>query len=160
MTPIPDHPAQKSRSREGGIITRTKILAAVLVVIVIVIAAAILTTRVTNMTADTGTSLLFGTQYRVTLPDGEPVTIGNSRIVVMSYENEMVTDVDGNREKLVIGEERVISPRHAQITVFGTPVFTTDFQITLHYLGTNGKNADFDMTVKTSKQVPTSCSGS
>jgi hypothetical protein len=127
---------------------------AVLVFIIVVIAAAILTMSVTNTTADPSTSLPFGTQYRVTLPDGEPVTIGNSRIVVMSYENEMVTDVDGNREKLVVGQERIISPRHAQITVFGIPVFTTDFQITLHYLGTTGKNADFDMTIKTSKQVP------
>ena len=151
---MPDNPAQKSRPREGGLSSRTKILAAVLVFIIVVIAAAILTISVTNTTADPGTSLPFGTQYRVTLPDGEPVTIGNTHIVVMSYENEMVTDVDGNREKLVVGEERVISPRHAQITVFGIPVFNTDFQITLHYLGTNGKNADFDMTVKTSKQVP------
>jgi hypothetical protein len=154
MKPMPDHPAQKSRAGEDGLSTRTKILAIGLVFIIVVIAATILTTRVTNTTADAGTNLPFGTQYRVTLPDGEPVTIGNSRIVVMSYENEMVTDVDGNREKLVIGEERVISPRHAQITVFGIPVFNTDFQITLHYLGTNDKNANFDMTVKTSKQVP------
>jgi len=30
----------------------------------------------------------------------------------------------------------------------------TDFQISLKYLGTTGNNAMFDMTVKTSRQVP------
>jgi hypothetical protein len=36
----------------------------------------------------------------------------------------------------------------------GLPVIETDFQITLTYLGSTGKNANFDMSVKTSTQVP------
>ena len=66
----------------------------------------------------------------------------------------MVAEVDGTKEELVVGQERVTSPRHARITVMGIPVFDTDFQITLTYLGSSGGNADFAMTVRTSDQIP------
>jgi hypothetical protein len=38
--------------------------------------------------------------------------------------------------------------------VAGIPVLETDFQITLTYKGSTGDNANFDMTVRTSNQIP------
>ena len=132
----------------------TKILIGVIALIVVVALFAVVTLTVAVIDSQTGTSFPYSTTYRVSIPDGEPVTMGTTKIIVLTYENEAVTEVDGVKEKLVVGQERVISPRYARVSALGVPLMDTDFQITLKYLGTSGNNALFDMTVKTSKQVP------
>ena len=147
--------AEKSNSSgKAGWGLGTKILLGIIALVVVVSLIAVLTLTIAVIDSQTGTSFPYSTSYRVSLPDGQPVTIGTTKIVVLTYENEVVTDVDGVKEKLVVGQERVISPHYARIAALGIPVMDTDFQITLKYLGTTGGNALFDMTVRTSKQVP------
>lgn len=134
--------------------TGTKVLVAIIAVVMVIAVLAILTLTVAVLDAQAGVEYPYTTTYSVSLPDGQPVTIGSSHILVTSYNNELIADVDGTKEKLVVGQQRVIRPRHAQITVLGLPVIDTDFQITLTYLGSTGTNANFAMTVRTSKQVP------
>ena len=141
-------------SGKAGWGTGTKILIGIIGLVVVISVIAVVTLTIAVINSQTGTSFPYSTSYRVTLPDGEPVTIGSTRILVVTYENEAVTEVDGVKEKLMVGQERVISPRYARISALGVPLMDTDFQITLKYLGTSGKNALFDLTVKTSKQVP------
>lgn len=147
---------EKSKEPQGtkGWSTGTKALVGIVVLILVLATLAVFTLTVVVMGSLSESSLPYTTNYRVTLPDGEPVTIGSSRILVASYENELFCDVDGIKEKLVIGQQRVISPKHAKVTVLGIPVIETDFEIALTYLGLTGKNANFDMSVKTSTQVP------
>ncbi|HEX3001398.1 MAG TPA: hypothetical protein VHN82_03355 [Methanoregula sp.] len=146
---------EKTRESQGkGWSNGTKALIGIVVLILVLGTLAVFTLTVAVMGSLTGGSLPYTTNYRVTLPDGEPVTIGSSHILVASYENELFCDVDGTKEKLVVGQQRIISPKHAKVTVMGIPVIETDFQITLTYLGSTGKNANFDMSVKTSTQVP------
>jgi len=151
---MPDTISQMEARDKTGWSTGTKVLVGILAIVVLVAIVAVFTLTIAVLDTKAGTQFPFVTSYRVSLPDGEPVMIGNSRISTMSYNNEMVADVDGTKEKLVIGQERVISPRHAQITVLGVPLIDTDFQITLTYRGTSGKNTLFDMTVRTSTQIP------
>jgi len=132
----------------------TKILLGVIALVAVVAILAVVTLTVAVIDSQTGTSFPYSTTYRVSIPDGEPVTMGTTKILVLTYENEAVTEVDGVKEKLVVGQDRVISPRYARVSSLGVPLMDTDFQITLKYLGTSGNNALFDMTVKTSKQVP------
>ncbi len=134
--------------------TRTKILVGVIIAIVLIALVAVFTLTIAVMETDAGAQFPYVTTYRVTLPDGEPVSIGNSRIAVMAYQNEVVTDVDGTKEKLVVGQQRVISPHKARIAALGIPLMDTDFQITLTYLGQTGKDANFNLTLKTTQQVP------
>ncbi|MCK9631653.1 MAG: hypothetical protein M0R30_08405 [Methanoregula sp.] len=148
-------PAQSPESQgKQGWSTGTKVLVGVIALIFIVAVIAIVTLSIAVAETQAGTSFPYTTTYRVSIPDGEPVTIGSTRILVMTYENEVMTEVDGVKEKLITGQERVISPRSAKITALGIPLMDTDFQITLTYLGTSGKNALFDMNVRTSRQVP------
>ncbi len=151
MSNIPAHAEQNSTK---GWSTGTKVLVGILALIAVICVLAVVTLTVAVVESQTGTSFPYITTYRVTLPDGQPINIGSSRILVTSFNNELIADVDGTREKLVVGNPRVINPKHAKITVMGLPVIDTDFQITLVYLGSTGSNANFDMTVKTSKQVP------
>jgi hypothetical protein len=151
---MPDNPVEAESERLTGLSTRAKTLMGIVIAIFIIALAAAFTLTVAVMETQGGTNFPYVTSYKVTLPDGQPVSIGNTRITVMTYGNELVTDVDGTKEKLVIGQQRVISPHSARITALGLPLMDTDFQITLTYLGQTGNNANFDLTVKTSKQVP------
>lgn len=149
------NPAQTPESQgKQGWSTGTKVLVGVIALIFVVAVIAIVTLTVAVVGSQTGASFPYSTTYRVSIPDGQPVTIGSTSILVMTYGNEVVTEVDGVKEKLVAGQERVISPHNAKISALGIPVMETDFQITLTYLGTSGKNALFDMNVRTSKQIP------
>ncbi|MDD4136544.1 MAG: hypothetical protein PHT99_01440 [Methanoregula sp.] len=141
-------------SGKQGWSTGTKVLVGIIALIVVIALIAVVTLTVAVLETRTGTELPYSTNYHVTLPDGEPITIGNSHILVTSYNDELIADVDGTKEKLVVGQQRVINPRHARVMVAGLPVLDTDFQITLTYLGSTGSSANFDMTVKTSTQIP------
>jgi len=127
-----------------------------LVVIVIVFAAIAwfsLSETVTSVTP--GTPLPFTTNYAVSFPEGQTTTLGNSRINVMWFENELITDIDGAKQKLVVGEERVISERRGVIKTLGViTLMDTNYVINLKYKGERDNRAYFDMAVRTSKQVP------
>jgi len=139
----------------GGMVHRTRLLLGIVAGLVIVIAViGVLTFTMTVSTATTGVSLPFENHYRVSLPDGNAVTIGSSRIAVMAYNGSVITDVDGNREQLAVGQNRVISPRHATISIFGIPIYAADFQLTLQYLGSSGTRDNFDLTVASSQKIP------
>ena len=126
-----------------------------LVVLVIVLAAIawyMVSVEVTAVTP--GTPLPFTTNYAVSFPEGQTITLGNSRINVLWFENELITDIDGAKQKLVVGEERTIPERRAMLTAFGFPLFDTNYVIKLTYKGERDNLAYFDMAVYTSKQVP------
>jgi hypothetical protein len=146
---------EKIRSPENaGWGLGTKVLLGILGLIAVIAVIAVVTLTVAVVESQTGTSFPYSTTYRVSLPDGEPVTIGSTRILALTMPDGVDVAVDGNKEKLTVGQERVINPRYARISALGVPLMDTDFQITLKYLGASGNNALFDMTVKTSKQVP------
>jgi hypothetical protein len=138
----------------GGWSTGTKVLLGIIALVIVIAVLAVVTLTIAVLDTKAGTEFPYSTNYRVTLPDGERIMIGSSSILVTSYDNELIADVDGTKEKLVVGQQRVLAPRHAKITVMGVPIIDTDFQITLTYLGSTGSTANFDMTVKTSAQVP------
>lgn len=139
---------------KAGWSTGTKALVGVIVLVLVIGTLAIFTLSVAVVESQSDSEFPYTTTYRVSLPDGVPVTIGNSHILVASYNDELFCDVDGTKEKMVVGQQRVISPRHAIVTVAGISAIETDFQITLTYLGSTGSTANFDMSVKTSRQIP------
>lgn len=138
----------------GGMSRRVKVYIAAIVTMVAIIVVAFFTIAVTTTGSAGGAAFPYTTMYAVSFPEGQQMAIGNTHIVVLSFENEMVADVDGVREKLVVGEDRVFAPRHARITVLGLPMFDTDFQILMKYKGVRDNRAYFDLAVKTEKQVP------
>ncbi|NLD57538.1 MAG: hypothetical protein GX651_05315 [Methanomicrobiales archaeon] len=132
----------------------TKVLLGIIGLVVVVAVLAAVTLTVAVIGSGSGTSFPYSTTYRVSVPDGEPVMIGTTKILVMTYEDEVVSEVDGVKEKLVVGQVRTINPRNARVTALGIPLMDTDFQMTLKYLGPSGDNALFDLTIQTSKQIP------
>jgi hypothetical protein len=148
----------EERAREtpqGGWGTGAKVVVGFVVLVIILALAAILTLSVNVTTVTPGNSLPFTTNYGVTIPEGQTMTIGNSQISVLSYQNELVSNIDGDQQKLVIGEARVINERRAVITTLGGIVLMdTIFKINLVYKGDRDSIAYFDMGVHTSRQVP------
>jgi hypothetical protein len=132
----------------------TRILLWLIAIVVIVGIIAVLTLSVAVLDTPTGSSFPYTTTYRVSIPDSQPISIGSSKILVLTMGNEVDTSVDGVKERLAVGQERTISARYARISALGMPVIDTDFQIVLKYIGSSGSNALFDMRVMTSRQVP------
>jgi len=149
---------REERAREtqnAGWGNGVKIVIGIIAVILIIALAAVLTLSVSVTSAATASALPFVTNYAVTFPEGQMITVGNSHITVLSYQNELTSDIDGNRQKLIEGENRVISERRALITTFGViTLIDTNFQINLKYKGIRDGQAYFDMSILTSQQVP------
>ena len=148
----------EERAREtgpGGWGTGLKVIAGFVVLAIIIALAAVLTLSVHVTTVEPGNALPFTTNYGVSFPEGQIMTIGNTQISVLSYQNELVSNIDGDQQKLVVGEGRVINERRAVITTLGGIVLMdTIFKINLVYKGNRDNIAVFDMGVHTSQQVP------
>lgn len=143
---------QKEKNRSGGGL-KYIVYILVLAIIVGLVAWFSLNVTVTNVTP--GNPLPFRTNYGVSFPEGQTITVGNTHINVLTYQNELISDIDGDRQKLVVGEDRVISERRAVITTLGAvTLMDTTFRIDLKYKGERDNRAYFDMAVHTSKQVP------
>ncbi|MDP3563773.1 MAG: hypothetical protein Q8R70_04720 [Methanoregula sp.] len=149
---------QEERAREtqkGGWGTGSKIILSLVFLAIIVAAVGFLTLSASVMSVSPGNALPYTTNYAVTFPEGQPTAIGNSQITVLSFQNEIISDIDGNRQKLVEGEDRVITERRAVITTLGViKLVDTNFQINLKYKGNRDNLAYFDMAIHTSQQVP------
>lgn len=142
-------------ARKGGWGNGVNIAISLIVLVIIVVVVALLTLTVSVSMVSQDTSLPFTANYGVTIPEGQPLTIGNSHITVLSFQNELISDIDGNRQKLIEGEDRVISERRAVITTVGViTLLDTNFQIDLKYKGNRDNQAYFDMAIHTSRQVP------
>jgi len=63
--------------------------------------------------------------------------------------------VDGQTEKLDVGENKLISEKRAVVKTLGITVVDTNFQIYLTYRGlSDQETANFFLAVRTSEQVP------
>jgi hypothetical protein len=146
---------EKAREKPKGGSGMGKLIVSLVVLVIIVAVIALLTLSVSVTNVSTSYAMPFTTNYAVTFPEGQSIAIGNSHMTVLSYQNELISDIDGNRQKLVIGEDRVISERRAVVTTFGViKLMDTNFQINLKYKGDRDNLAYFDMAIHTSQQVP------
>ncbi len=141
--------------RTGGMGTGVKIILGIIVLAIILVAVAFLTLSVNVTNVAPGLAMPFTTNYGVSFPEGQTITIGNTHIIVLSNQGLIITDIDGDKQNMVVGEKRVISERRALITTLGViTLLDTHFQIDLVYKGERDNRAYFDMAVHTSQQVP------
>jgi len=146
---------ERAREKPGGMGMGIKVVISLVILAILITLIGYLTLSVSVMNVSPGGALPFTTNYAVTFPEGQPVAIGNSQITVLSYQNELISDIDGDRQKLVEGEDRIITERRAIIKTFGViTLMDTNFQINLKYKGNRDNLAYFDMAIHTSKQVP------
>ena len=147
---------EEERNREKhGLGTGIKIVIALIVLALIVGLAAFLTLNITITPVSQETSLPFTVNYAVSFPEGQTITIGNTHITVLSYQNQLISDIDGDRQNLVVGEDRVIPERRAVVKTLGViTLIDTNFKINLTYQGAENNRAYFNMKVQSSRQVP------
>jgi cation transport ATPase len=145
---------ERAREKAKGGGSGVKIILGIILLVIILIVAAFLTLNVTVSNVAPGVAMPFTTNYGVSFPEGQTITIGNTHIIVLSNQGLIITDIDGDRQNMVVGEKRVISERRAQITTLGViTLLDTHFQIDLVYKGERDNRAYFDMAVHTSQQV-------
>jgi hypothetical protein len=134
--------------------TKRRILIIVLIVFAVLVLAAYATISVEQFPSTGGASYPYATNYDVLFPDGKQVFIGSTSITALTFQDEMIVDVDGDRERMQVGQERLISERRAIIRTLGIPVVDTEYQIFITYLGVAGNQIHFNLTLRTTKQVP------
>ena len=99
--------AEKSNpSGMSGWSTGTKVLVGIIAVVAVVSILAVVTLTVAVIDSQTGTSFPYSTSYRVSLPDGKPVTIGTTSILALTMPDGVDVSVDGTKETLTVGQER------------------------------------------------------
>lgn len=159
--PVPEAPPQIIRERvvevrhEKTGLGKLKIALMLLAFLAVVVVVGVLTLNVTVSAPDPGDSYPYTTTYDVHFPLAQPVIIGNTKMIALTAEDEMIIQVDQNPgEKIVVGEERKISERKATITLLGIQAMQTNFQVYLKYLGMDGTKARFYLTVKRSDDIP------
>src|SRR5665647_796298 len=144
---------ERTRQKEKG--SSMKYLFYVIILAIVLVAVAWFSLNVTVTNVVPGNALPFTTNYGVSFPEGQTITVGNTHINVLSYQNELISNIDGDRQKLVVGEDRIIAERRAVITILGAiTLLNTNFKIDLKYKGERDNRAYFDMAVHTSRQVP------
>ncbi|MDD1673288.1 MAG: hypothetical protein LUO93_11910 [Methanomicrobiales archaeon] len=151
---IPEKSTSRSESAQKKKSRRAAILFIAVVVIVAIVLAAYFSITVHQSPPVANASYPWTTQYDVLFPDGKQEHIGSTTITALSYQDEVIIDVDDNRERLVVGEQRLISERRAIITMLGIPIVDTNYQMYVTFIGVRGSDDEFYLIIKTSEQVP------
>jgi hypothetical protein len=133
---------------------RVRIFLTLTVIIAALVLAAYFSISVHQSSPLANASYPWTATYDVLFPDGQREYIGSTEITALSYQDEVIIDVDGDREKLVVGEQRLISERRAIITMLGIPLVETNYQMYVTFIGTKGSDDEFYLTIRTSQQVP------
>jgi len=146
---------ERARQKAKGSSGASKIIMYLIIFFVLLAAIVWFTMSVTVITVAPGISKPFTSSYGVSFPEGQTITIGNTHIIVLSNQGLIITDIDGEKQNMVVGEDRVIADRRATITTLGGfRIVDTDLQMNLKYKGERDNRAYFDVTLYTSKQVP------
>ncbi len=144
-----EKPEKKKKSN------KLKIIGVLILIILIGVIAVFATLNVTMYAPVEGQTYPYTTTYNVWFPLGKTVNVGGIDMVALSTEDEMLIAVDGQTEKLDVGEDKLISERRAIVKTLGITVVDTNFKIYLTYRGLSDQaTANFNLAVRTSQQVP------
>jgi len=136
-------------------ISRSTIGIAIVAVIVIIIIAAFLSLSVDPMLpAEPGSHYPYTTTYEVRIPDGQPVKIAGTPILVLTAGDDLIMKIGDTSEQFVIGQTKTISERRAAFRVLGIKLLSTNYKIDATYLGRSDNYAEFYLIIQTSGQVP------
>ncbi len=144
----PEKPEAKRRNRR-----LTIALAAIGVVLVVAIVA-VLSFSVSIGTSAGNATYPYTVAYDVVFPNAEPVQIGNITIVAIPSPTSVTLSVDKVPYEIRLGEKREISAKHATVSLLGVQLLSFDFTLEAEYLGMQGQDAHFALSVRTSEQIP------
>jgi hypothetical protein len=139
--------------KKGG--SKLKIIGVLILILLIGVVAVFATLNVAVYAPVSGAAYPYTTTYNVWFPLGKTVDVSGINMVALSTGGEMMIAVDGDTQKIEVGENKLISERRAIVKTLGMTVVDTNFQIYLNYRGlSDAKTANFYLAVKTSQQVP------
>ena len=102
-----------------------------------------------------GASMPFTHWYGVSFPVGKTIKIGDIPVRVLPEKDHLIADIDGERQKLTVNDDKIIPPRRALLTTLGIiTLIDTDIQIDLTYKGERDYLAFYEIAVHTSRLVP------
>jgi hypothetical protein len=150
--PPPSAPAEPSGAGRRN--RRLTLALAAIGVILVVAIVAVLSFSFSIGTSTVNATYPYTVTYDVVLPNAEPVQIGNITIVAIPSPNSVTLSVDKVPYEIRLGEKREISAKHATVSLLGIQLLSFDFILDAEYLGMQGQDAHFALSVRTSEQIP------
>jgi len=106
----------------------------------------------------------YTTEYLIEIVPDEIIHIGSISLLLSPQENNSIyITINGDRSILNRGESKEITERRAQISLFGMPIFETNYRINVTYLDliphsslAQSYNISLNAKIETSKQIPES----
>jgi len=107
---------------------------------------------------------LYTTTYLIEIVPDEPIRIGSLSLNFSLQEiNSIYITINGDVSIMNPGESKEITARRAQISLFGVPIFETNYRINVTYQGlippsssTQSHSIALEAQIDTSKQLPES----
>jgi hypothetical protein len=150
--PPPEAPPGQPAPRRGS--GRLKLVLIAIAVVLAIAIVAVLSFSVSIGTSSGNATYPYTVSYDVVLPNAEPVQIGNITLVAIPYPDHVSLSVDKVPYDIGLNETREISAKHATVSMLGIPLLSFDFTLEAKYLGMEGQDASFSLSVRTSEQIP------
>ena len=151
----PPPPSARPQPRADPRRNRRLILALAAVGVVLAVAiVAVLSFSVAIGSSAGNATYPYTVAYDVVFPAAEPVQIGNITIVAIPFADHVTLSVDKTNYDLGLGEKSEISAKHATVALLGISLLSFDFSLETEYLGMQGQDAHFALSVRTSEQIP------
>jgi len=107
---------------------------------------------------------LYTTTYIIEIVPDETIRIGSLSLNTSLQENNSIhITINGDVSIMNLGESKEITARRAQISLFGVPIFETNYRVNVTYQGlippsssTQSHSIVLDAKIETSKQIPES----
>ncbi len=107
-----------------------------------------------DLSPEPGVTYPYTTTYAVLIPEGKPISIGGTEIIVLASGDEMLMKIGEKTEKFTVGETRTVSERQAVFRTLGIAIYATSYRLQATYRGKTGGLADFYLVISTSREVP------
>lgn len=127
----------------------------IILVVMGVLTALILTlTIAADQPGVSGATYPYSTTFRVSLPEGETVRVGDLDILALKAGDTIALRIGDRREEMDPGETRDVADRTVAVKALGQTVFQTGYRLKVTWTGMEGRDLIFRVTLLSSRQIP------
>ena len=144
----------KTLERRRPLSRRTRNALLAVGAILVIVLAAYLSLGVTFTDSPGSASYPYTVTYEVIFPNSEIVRVGNVEILAIPSADKVALSINKQADEILLDQAKEISVRRATISMLGVPILEFDFKMVAEYKGMVGKDAKFNLAVKTSDQLP------
>ncbi|PKL59103.1 MAG: hypothetical protein CVV33_09560 [Methanomicrobiales archaeon HGW-Methanomicrobiales-4] len=126
----------------------------ILVVVGILTSVIMTLTIIPDQPGISGTLYPYTTTFRVSLPEGETVKVGNLDILALRTGDTIALRIGDRREEMDLREMREVADRTVTVKTLGKTAFQTGYRLSVTWTGMEGRSAIFRVMLMSNRQIP------